>query len=89
MKESGCSVSLVAMPKVHYRITFPATVRGLPFPYTSMTDASYWTMPAVLPQEAYDSELGGKCSDEDYELAKKVCLDFGIRTQEQYHDLYL
>ena len=48
-------------------------LRKVPFPYTAMTDHSYWSLPAVLPMEAYDSELGGKCSDEDYELVKLVC----------------
>ena len=56
-------------------------LRKVPFPYTSMTDASYWTLPAVLPKEAYDSELGGKCTVEDYEMVKTVCQYFDINNQ--------
>ena len=64
-------------------------LRKVPFPYTAMTDHSYWLLPAVLPKEAYDSELTGECSDDDYELVKIVCRYFDIQNQEQYNDLYL
>ena len=64
-------------------------LRKVPFLYTAMTDHLYWSLPAVLPKEAYDSELSGECSDEDYELVKVVCRYFDIENQSQYHDLYL
>jgi hypothetical protein len=59
-------------------------------PYTSITSEQYFELPAVLPREAYDNDLTDEpCTEEEYELVKRVVEHFGITDQGQYHDLYL
>eukprot|EP00969_Alexandrium_andersonii_P201900 8921070-Alexandrium_andersonii.AAC.2 len=58
--------------------------------YSSMADASYFEMPAVLEQSCYDNDLSGEaCSEEAFNMVKHVVDHFAIQDQGEYHDLYL
>ena len=55
-----------------------------------MTSMECCDLPAVLPQQCYDSKLSGeRCSDEDYALVKGVVETLNLKTFREYHDLYL
>ena len=56
--------------------------------YSSITDSSYFGLPAVLERKCYDNDLTGEaCSDEDYKLVKHVVNHFKICDQGEYHDM--
>ncbi len=65
-------------------------LQKVPMAYTSIIDEGYFSMPAVLPREAYYNDLGQEeCSEKDYELVSTVVNHFGLQDQGDYHDLYL
>jgi len=65
-------------------------LRKVPMAYSSITDPSYFSLPAVLPKHSYDNDLNDEpCSDEAYALVNHVVDHFGLRDQGEYHDLYL
>ncbi|XP_067942840.1 uncharacterized protein [Watersipora subatra] len=60
------------------------------FPYEDFDDLSKLDATELPPKEAFWSELSMKhISDEDYEHAKKVWNEFGIKTFREYLQLYL
>ncbi len=58
--------------------------------YTSIVDSTYFDLPAVLAQTAYDNDLAEEpCSDRDYAMVGTVVDHFALQNQGDYHDLYL
>ena len=65
-------------------------LQKVPMAYSAIDSPDYFELPAVLNREAYDDDLRDvECSEEKYELVKKVVEFFNLRDQGEYHDLYL
>ena len=59
------------------------------YPYEYMDSLERFKENKLPPKEAFYSRLTGEgISDEDYERAKKVWKVFGMKTLQDYHDLY-
>ena len=59
------------------------------YPYEYMNSLERFKENKFPPKEAFYSRLTGEgISDEDYEHAKKVWKVFGMKTLQDYHDLY-
>ena len=59
------------------------------YPYEYMNSLKRFKENKIPPKEAFYSRLTGEgISDEDYEHAKKVWKVFGMKTLQDYHDLY-
>ena len=59
------------------------------YPYEYMNSLKRFKENKLPPKEAFYSRLTGEgISDEDYERAKKVWEVFGMKTLQDYHDLY-
>ena len=59
------------------------------YPYEYMNSLERFKENKLPPKEAFYSRLAGEgISDEDYEHAKKVWKVFGMKTLQDYHDLY-
>ena len=59
------------------------------YPYEYMDSLKRFKENKLPPKEAFYSRLTGEgISDEDYEHAKKVWKVFGMKTLQDYHDLY-
>ena len=59
------------------------------YPYEYMNSLERFKENKLPPKEAFYSRLTGEgISDEDYEHAKKVWKVFGMKTLQDYHDLY-
>ena len=59
------------------------------YPYEYMDSLKRFKENKLPPKEAFYSRLTGEgISDEDYERAKKVWKVFGVKTLQDYHDLY-
>ena len=59
------------------------------YPYEYMDSLERFKENKLPPKEAFYSRLVGEgISDEDYEHAKKVWKVFGMKTLQDYHDLY-
>ena len=59
------------------------------YPYEYMDSLERFKENKLPPKEAFYSRLMGEgISDEDYEHAKKVWKVFGMKTLQDYHDLY-
>ena len=59
------------------------------YPYEYMDSLERFKENKLPPKEAFYSRLAGEgISDEDYEHAKKVWKVFGMKTLQDYHDLY-
>ena len=59
------------------------------YPYEYMDSLERFKENKLPPKEAFYSRLTGEgISDEDYEHAKKVWKVFGMKTLQDYHDLY-
>ena len=60
------------------------------YPYEYRDDWDKFKETILPPKEAFYSKLNmSEVSDQDYEHARKVWSDFGIRNLGEYHDLYL
>ena len=60
------------------------------YPYENMTDRSKFAETSLPPKTAFYSKLTeSDISDADYEFAQKIFKDFGCKTMQDYHDLYL
>ena len=69
---------------------FELMLQKVPFPYTTMNGPEYFNLPALLPQSAYFDDIKQEpCSDEAYELVKKVVDRYRLETQLDYCKLYL
>ena len=59
------------------------------YPYEYMNSLERFKENKLPPKEAFYSRITGEgISDEDYEHAKKVWKVFGMKTLQDYHDLY-
>ena len=59
------------------------------YPYEYMNSLKRFKENKIPPKEAFYSRLTGEgISDEDYEYVKKVWKVFGMKTLQDYHDLY-
>ena len=59
------------------------------YPYEYMNSLKRFKENKIPPKEAFYSRLTGEgISDEDYEHVKKVWKVFGMKTLQDYHDLY-
>ena len=59
------------------------------YPYEYMDSLKRFKENKIPPKEAFYSRLTGEgISDEDYEYVKKVWKVFGMKTLQDYHDLY-
>ena len=59
------------------------------YPYEYMNSLERFKENKIPPKEAFYSRLTGEgISDEDYEHVKKVWKVFGMKTLQDYHDLY-
>ena len=59
------------------------------YPYEYMNSLKRFKEDKIPPKEAFYSRLTGEgISDEDYEDVKKVWKVFGMKTLQDYHDLY-
>ena len=60
------------------------------YPYEYMDDWNRFKETALPPKEAFYSKLNmSGVSDQDYEHARRVWREFGIKNLGEYHDLYL
>ena len=60
------------------------------YPYEYMTDWNKFKETKLPPREAFYSKLNMTgVKDEDYEHARKVWKEFGLKDLEEYHNLYL
>ena len=60
------------------------------YPYEYMNSLKRFKEDKIPPEEAFYSRLTGEgISDEDYEDVKKVWKVFGMKTLQDYHDLYM
>ena len=60
------------------------------YPYEYMSSSDKFLDNQLPPIECFESKLNdSQCSGEDYEHAQSVWKTFGIKTMQQYHDLYL
>ena len=60
------------------------------FPYEFMTDFSKLNTSYLPPKKDFYSKLNdSNITDEQYEYAKKVWVEFNCKTMRDYHDLYL
>ena len=65
------------------------TRKGI-YPYDFMSGIKKFSKEKLPPKEEFFSKLNDcDVSDEDYEHAKKVWKEFGIKNLGEYHDLYL
>ena len=68
---------------------FNGELRKGVYPYEYMDSVNRLSETTLPPKEAFYSRLSGKdISDEDYEHAKKVWKQFGMKTLRDYHDFY-
>ncbi len=65
-------------------------LQKVPMAYTSIVNNEYFSLPAVLPKDAYDNDLAEEaCTDKEYDLVHTVVKHFDMKNQGDYHDLYL
>ena len=65
------------------------TKKGI-YPYDYMNGIEKFSEEKLPPKEAFYSKLNDcGVSDEDYEHAQKIWIEFGVKNLGEYHDLYL
>ena len=90
LTNNGTSDLLIPHTKNRFQEKTHLTLRKGVYPYDYMDGPKKMEETKLPPKSEFYSKLSdSNISDEDYEHAQKVWLEFGMTTMKDYHDLYL